>query len=97
MNCRLRCATADQLSLTRSLLGADLSLLNARDADGRTSLHAASSSGALDVARYLIDQNADVNARDAMGWTPMMVAGESSVLVITLDPLKFLNQSQCWA
>jgi Ankyrin repeats (3 copies) len=81
---------ADQLSLARSLLGADPSLLNGRDADGRTSLHVAASSGALDVTRYLIDQMADVNAKDAMGWTPMMVAGEMLVLATMLDdPTEF--------
>lgn len=85
----------DQTSLVRSLLTANASLLDAKDAvrciiqestkyfdllivieqDGRTSLHVAASSGGLDVIRYLIDQKADVNAKDAMGWTPLMIAG----------------------
>ncbi|KAF8307882.1 putative proteolysis and peptidolysis-related protein [Clavulina sp. PMI_390] len=67
-------AQQNQASLVRSLLTANASLLNAKDADGRTPLHTAASTGSLDSTRYLLDQKADVNARDEMGWTPLMIA-----------------------
>ena len=43
--------------------------------DGRTPLHCAAAGGSLDVTSFLLDQKADVNARDLMAWTPLMVAG----------------------
>jgi len=67
-------ALQNQTSLVRSLLTANSTLLNAQDSDGRTPLHVATSSGGIDVTRFLLDQKADVNAKDSMGWTPLMIA-----------------------
>lgn len=49
-------------------------LLNAPQ-DGRTPLHWAATSNSVDIARYLIDQGADVNRGDSGGWTPLHIAG----------------------
>jgi ankyrin repeat protein len=46
--------------------------------DGRTPLHVAASSGGIDTTRFLLDQKADVNAKDSMGWTPLMIAGQTA-------------------
>ncbi|KAH9917855.1 ankyrin repeat-containing domain protein, partial [Fomitopsis serialis] len=35
------------------------------------------SSGALDIARYLIDQGADVDRADNSGWTPLHIASSA--------------------
>jgi len=67
-------ASQNQTSLVQSLLTAMPTLLNAKDADGRTPLQCAASGGSLDATRFLLDQKADVNVRDLMGWTPLMIA-----------------------
>ena len=41
---------------------------------GCTALHGAAMMGSNLIVQYLIDQGADVNARNAIGWTPRMVA-----------------------
>lgn len=48
----------------RKLLEDDPSLVMARDYDNRTPLHVASLHGWIDVAKYLIEFGADVNAQD---------------------------------
>jgi len=42
--------------------------------DGRTALHWASMSGSLDIVRYLLDYNAEVDTPDNSGWTPLLIA-----------------------
>ncbi|KAH9902976.1 ankyrin repeat-containing domain protein [Cubamyces lactineus] len=63
-----------QFGLVRSLVSQDPKLVNAIDEDGRTPLHWAASSGSVDIARYLIDQGADVNRGDSGGWSPLHIA-----------------------
>ena len=41
---------------------------------GCTALHGAAMMGSNLIVQYLIDQGSDVNARNAIGWTPRMVA-----------------------
>ncbi len=41
---------------------------------GCTALHGAAMMGSNLIVRYLIDRGADVNARNTIGWTPLMVA-----------------------
>ena len=41
---------------------------------GCTALHGAAMMGSNLIVQYLIDQDADINARNAIGWTPLMVA-----------------------
>lgn len=55
-----------------------------RKQDARTALHWAASSGSIDIARFLIDQNAEVDKPDGAGWTPLHIAGS---LWITFDIL----------
>lgn len=43
-------------------------------ADGRTALHFAVTVGWTDMIRFLVENGADINARDRYGVTPMMVA-----------------------
>lgn len=33
------------------------------------------------MTRFLLDQKADVNAKDTMGWTPLMIAGQAECRV----------------
>jgi len=41
---------------------------------GVTALHASVVSGQVGIVKYLIERGADVNARSAIGWTPLMLA-----------------------
>jgi ankyrin repeat protein len=66
----------EQFSLVRTLLSTDRNLVNTSDADGRTALHWAASSGALDIVRLLIDKGAEVNKQDASGWTALHISGQ---------------------
>ncbi|KAL7279159.1 hypothetical protein ACG7TL_006999 [Trametes sanguinea] len=70
----LTSSASEQFGLVRSLVSQDPKLVNAVDEDGRTPLHWAASSGSEDIARYLIDQGADVNRGDGGGWTPLHIA-----------------------
>ncbi|TRM64757.1 ankyrin repeat-containing domain protein [Schizophyllum amplum] len=45
--------------------------------DGRTPLHWAASSGAIDIVRYLIDNKAEVDKQDPGGWTPIHIASSA--------------------
>ena len=66
----------EQTNLVRSLLSNDPTLLNSTDDDGRTALHWASSSSALDIVRDLLSHNeVEVDKRDNASWTPLMIAG----------------------
>jgi len=67
-------AQNNQLSLLRTLLAEDTKLVNAVDVDDRTPLHWAASSGSIDIARFLIDQKAEVDKTDSSGWTPLHIA-----------------------
>ena len=42
--------------------------------DGCTALHGAAMMGSNLIAQYLVDQGADINARNELGWTPLMIA-----------------------
>ncbi|WBW73629.1 proteasome assembly chaperone, gankyrin [Schizosaccharomyces osmophilus] len=53
----------------------DRNTLNASDADKRTPLHWACSTGKVDVVEYLLKQpDIKVDEKDEAGWTPLMVA-----------------------
>ncbi|KAK8966860.1 Serine/threonine-protein kinase EDR1 [Platanthera guangdongensis] len=58
-------------SSVRKLLQEDGNLVNARDYDNRTPLHVASLHGWTDVAKYLLEYGADVNAQDRWKNTPL--------------------------
>jgi len=42
--------------------------------DDSTALHGSIISGQPSITRYLVEQGADVNAKNALGWTPLMMA-----------------------
>ncbi|KAF5379764.1 hypothetical protein D9615_005749 [Tricholomella constricta] len=63
-----------QITLLRALFAEDPKVVNSLDLDERTPLHWAASSGAIDIARFLIDQKSEVDKPDNSGWTPLHIA-----------------------
>src|SRR5689334_20361847 len=64
------------LEKVKALLKGDPDLVFSKDNDGFTPLHWATSSRSTDLAKLLLSQKADVNARDKYGRTPLHLAGE---------------------
>ncbi len=64
-------ASAGKLDALQSLCATDLTLVNAADRDHHTPLHYAASEGRTEVAVYLLEKGADVNARDRWDMCPL--------------------------
>ncbi|KAK0444045.1 ankyrin repeat-containing domain protein [Armillaria borealis] len=75
-------AQSNQPGLVKALVTENPKSVNALDADDRTPLHWAASSGSLEITRYLIDNKADIDLPDNSGWTPLHIAGNTSAFCI---------------
>ncbi|XP_075485224.1 serine/threonine-protein kinase VIK-like isoform X1 [Primulina tabacum] len=64
-------AHQNDVAAVRKLLEEDRSLVHARDYDNRTPLHVAAIHGWIDIAKCLLDHEADVNAQDRWKNTPL--------------------------
>lgn len=67
-------AQTNQFSLLRALVTENPELVNSLDADERTPLHWAASSGSVDITRFLVDQKAEIDRHDNSGWTALHIA-----------------------
>ena len=78
-NADMGCAPGDRETIVTILLdhGAEV---EARDAQGRTPLFVAASSGSAQIVRALVLAGANVNARSNSGATPLMLAASSGSL-----------------
>jgi len=63
-----------QIHVVRSLISEDPLVVNSVDIDGRTALHWAAFSGALDITQYLLEQKAEVDKIDESGWAALHIA-----------------------
>jgi ankyrin repeat protein len=68
--------------------------INAKNANGETALHAASSRGLDDVVRFLVENGADVNAKDNRQRTPLALAERSEGLEKTTQLLRSLGAKE---
>ncbi len=63
------------LDMVKAFIEADYSVNSSESGDfGSSLLHNAIRYGQMDIFNYLIDQGADIDYIDAVGWTPMMEA-----------------------
>jgi ankyrin repeat protein len=58
--------------------------------EGSTPLHLAAQNGHLDVVEFLVEQQAEVNAKETDGWTPLYLAAHNG----HFDVVKFLVEQQ---
>ena len=70
----LEAARAGETRRVEALLESDRALLQVRDRDGMTPLHHAVVGGHTELAVYLLDQGADIEAVDAQNRTPLHYA-----------------------
>ncbi|EDW63664.1 ankyrin repeat domain-containing protein 49 [Drosophila virilis] len=61
----------NRISEVREILQLDADSVHARDNDGYTPLHRACYNNFVDMAKLLLQHQADPNARTALGWTPL--------------------------
>ncbi|KAH6755452.1 VH1-interacting kinase [Perilla frutescens var. hirtella] len=89
-------AHQNDVAAVRKLLEEDRSLVNARDYDNRTPLHVAAIHGWIDVAKCLLEYEADVNAQDRWKNTPLADAegAKRSRVIVLLKSYGGLSYGQ---
>lgn len=65
-------AQEGHLNVVEVLLQFNPQLLSQPDANGTTPLHSAAVMGRTDACKMLVEQGADVCAKDANGWIPLL-------------------------
>ena len=78
----------------KTMLSADASAVNLKNATGETPLHWACIRGHRDVVRVLIEAGADVNVKTSEGWTPLHWAalkGQTNIAILLIDNKADLN------
>ncbi|WCR59442.1 MAG: Phosphocholine transferase AnkX [Wolbachia endosymbiont of Ctenocephalides felis wCfeF] len=62
-------------------------IVNVENNCGQTPLHIAAENGWLNIVKYLIDKDANINAKGEYGWTPLHIAAKNG----KLDMIKYLT------
>ncbi|KAJ2504021.1 hypothetical protein GGI11_007515 [Coemansia sp. RSA 2049] len=78
-------ASDGDLARVKEIVGGDRTQVNAKDENGYTPLHAASSWKHADLLRYLITSGGDVNIVDSDGDTPLHICEDVECAQILLD------------
>lgn len=74
----------EKFDSARALVGEHPDMVNSKDRDGRTALLLSASLGKLEMAQFLVEQRADVNAKTLAGVTALMEASSGGFLPIVL-------------
>src|SRR4051794_5180463 len=78
-----RASRTSNLNAVKFILRQENADVDARDAEGSTSLSLAAKGGNIDIVKLLVVEfNADVNARDKDGWTPLHLAASNGHLKV---------------
>ncbi len=90
-----RLALENQSNLLTATLESFPDLVKAKDpnSDSRTALHHAASSGSLQAVQVLVEHGAEIDARDGMGFTPLMCGGRS--LTLSIEMLSPVSTRKC--
>jgi ankyrin repeat protein len=80
------CQMTGDLARVRHVVAEDPTVVNRGDGHGQGPLHWAAWYGKLDIAKLLVANKADVDAKDNHGWTPLHLAARCG----RLDVVKFL-------
>ncbi|KAI8325551.1 ankyrin [Martensiomyces pterosporus] len=75
----------DDIDRVKSIISADKTQANAQDENGYSPLHAASSWKRLDIMKYLLENGADVNIKDADGDTPLHICEDKECATVLLE------------
>jgi len=68
---------ANDLAKVKELVEKDASRVNLKDQNGNTPLHIAARQGRIDVAAFLIEKGAVLEAKSPTGYTPLFAAAQS--------------------
>lgn len=68
---------AEEVKRIQALIKDSPDLINAKGAESRTPLHLAAEKGQMVVAQFLLDNGAEVEAKDRFGFTPLHLATRS--------------------
>ncbi|GAW11383.1 hypothetical protein ANO14919_007270 [Xylariales sp. No.14919] len=79
-----RATELGDLDIVVKTLSISPSCVDARNPNGRTSLHEAARYGRTAIANILVERGADINARSHMGYTPLTFAAECGHIEVML-------------
>ncbi|KAI9479256.1 hypothetical protein LPJ78_002676 [Coemansia sp. RSA 989] len=77
-------ASEGDIERVKELVGSDRKLVNAKDPNGYTPLHAAASWKHLQLLKYLLDNGGDVNIVDSDGDTPLHICEDKQCAELLL-------------
>ncbi|CCH42779.1 Ankyrin [Wickerhamomyces ciferrii] len=81
-------AADNDLETVKKYIESDKFSANSKDPNGYTPIHAAVSYGHIDLLKYLISQNGDINIQDAEGDSPLHHVEDVSIAKLLVEDFK---------